>query len=327
MQIVQVPRDEVPRDDAILAALAAGPLSSAALAAATGMGQRRVQRALLRLQDLGHVVSPVHGIYGATSQPGIGASTPPRRSARRPTVTLPPAASVTGGQGVLRGSYVVPGPYHPAEARPAPATRRSSSTTSEGAAWRHAVRSLAAAFPGTGSAGGPTAGPGPVVAPSVMPVPVVHDEGADRSGTPTWRDATRSVALTFPRSGSAGAGSRSSPAEIQLAPANDPEAIALPDDDDRHGEQGIDPLDALAVVGVAGVVGTVLFPAIPGRAWRWIRNLLGLGPVRPTPGPTQAEPPAVSPSQAAPSAMSIAGTASDPFGPGSSDPLGPGTRW
>ena len=94
--VPKVPRDAVPRDDAILAALAAGPLSSAALVAATGLGQRRCERGLRRLQDLGYVVSPVYGTYRLTD---LGQTVlpdgRPGSAETRSTPPLPPAPPVT----------------------------------------------------------------------------------------------------------------------------------------------------------------------------------------------------------------------------------------
>ena len=94
MQTLMVPkgtRDEVPRDDAILAALAAGPLSIAALVAATGMGQRRCERGLRRLQDAGYVfrAAPMYRLTAAgravLPEPPATAPEPAARQGRRAT--------------------------------------------------------------------------------------------------------------------------------------------------------------------------------------------------------------------------------------------------
>ena len=176
-----IPRDAVPRDDAILAALAAGPRSSAALVATTGLGQRRCERGLRRLQDAGHVVSPVYAIYRLTD---LGQTVLPDGqlgSAERPS-TPPPAPPVTAARpSAVRAASVI-------TVVGSPVTRSSPAGSEVGV-----VRSMPVATPPTGSES--------IVRP-------VDRHGADeqidrrRSASSTWVWALGGIASREPPSSS-----------------------------------------------------------------------------------------------------------------------------
>jgi predicted transcriptional regulator len=84
---VMVASSDVPRDEALLQALAGKPRSIGALVAATGMGERRCERGLRRLQDAGFVFRawPLYRLTtsGRAMLPEVAAIEPaaPRRAA------------------------------------------------------------------------------------------------------------------------------------------------------------------------------------------------------------------------------------------------------
>ncbi len=79
----------LPREDLILAALVAGPLSVAELVERTGLIARRVQRGLHHLIAANYVVSPAWGTYRLTGRgeaacPGTAARVRPAPATPRP---------------------------------------------------------------------------------------------------------------------------------------------------------------------------------------------------------------------------------------------------
>ena len=81
------------RNDAILAGLAGGPLSTAELVERTGMIERRVERGLRQLVGADYVFSPVRGTYRLTARGRAVLPSPPES---------PPAPAHPGKRPVRR---------------------------------------------------------------------------------------------------------------------------------------------------------------------------------------------------------------------------------